>query len=595
MSKHLFPQCLLETLTFAIVISLWCASVSHAPAQSAQPENKQTDSVRGIVVNSVTREPVGRALVFSNDNRYATMTDGEGRFEFTFPPEQTADNKEAASESAGVASTVNNRRPNRPEMLMARKPGFLGERNGPPTWRSPIAGKELTIELTPEALIVGRVALPTSEPSDTIQLEIYRRHVQNGRAHWSRASSASTRASGEFRFAELSAGSYKLLTRELMDRDPVTFDPRGQQYGYPPIYFPNATDFTAAQTIQLAAGQVFQANISLVKHPYYPIKVAVTNVPPGVAGLSIVVSPMGHRSPGFALGYNNEDQMILGTLPDGNYSLEASSYAPNPASGLLNISVRGSAVEGVRMTLVPNGAIGVNVKEEFTSSEESSSQGVIISNGQTREPMREPRRYLNVYLEPADDFGNGGGSSFRRPSGPEDDSLAIDGVQPGRYWVRTNSSRGFVAAISSGTTDLQHHPLVVGLGGSGAPIEITVRDSAAEIDGTVEGVALTPSASENADPRLQGDTSSPHVYCIPLPDSSGEFREVWVPPDGKFGPQEMPPGTYRVLAFDRPQPELEYHNPEAMRAYDAKGQVVRLVAGQKEHLHLQLISSVEQP
>jgi hypothetical protein len=48
-----------------------------------------------------------------------------------------------------------------------------------------------------------------------------------------------------------------------------------------------------------------------------------------------------------------------------------------------------------------------------------------------------------------------------------------------------------------------------------------------------------------------------------------------------------------MLAFDRPQPELEYRNPETMRAYDAKGQLVRLVAGQKEHLHLQLISTSE--
>jgi len=55
----------------------------------------------------------------------------------------------------------------------------------------------------------------------------------------------------------------------------------------------------------------------------------------------------------------------------------------------------------------------------------------------------------------------------------------------------------------------------------------------------------------------------------------------------------MPPGTYRVLAFDRPQPDLEYRNPEAMKAYDAKGQLVRLIAGQKEHLHLQLVSPAE--
>ena len=78
--------------------------------------------------------------------------------------------------------------------------------------------------------------------------------------------------------------------------------------------------------------------------------------------------------PGYALGYNNRDQMIEGLLPDGNFTLEAASFGPNAASGQLNISVKGAAVEGPRMTLVPNGAISVNVQEEFTSNENTSSE-----------------------------------------------------------------------------------------------------------------------------------------------------------------------------------------------------------------------------
>ena len=621
MSKHLRVRRSFGSFAFTILLFGWCATAMSARAQNPQPENKQTDSIRGVVVNSVTHEPVGRALVYSSDNRFATMTDGEGHFEFTFPPEETNGNKEGASESTNAPSMTGGsvtcgpggcisvnppyRGPSRPQMLMARKPGFLDERNGTLNGnlnlQAAVAGKELTIEITPEALIVGRVVLANSEVSDPIQVEIYRLRVQNGSAHWDRSGGASTRSNGEFRFAELSAGTYKLLTRELMDRDPVTFDPNGQLYGYPPIYFPNATDFAAAQTIQLAGGQVFQANISLVKHPYYRVKVALAHVPTGVAGLGIVVSPMGHRGPGFALGYNNDDQAIEGSLPDGNYTLEASSYGPNAVSGLLNISVKGAALEGPRMSLVPNGSISVDVKEEFTSTEESGPPGMIIQGSSPSGNERGPRRYLSVYLESADDFGRGGGGSLRQPSGPDDDTLAIDGVAPGRYWVLAHSARGFVAAIRSGTTDLQHRPLVVGVGGSGAPIEITLRDGTAELDGTIEGVSAslgTTTGSETSPTGLahpQGDTSSAYVQCIPLPDSSGEVREISASRDGKFGPLEMPPGTYRVLAFSDGPQLLEYRNPEAMRAYESKGQVVRLIPGQKEHLHLQVISSSEQP
>jgi hypothetical protein len=600
MSKHLHPRLPLK------LILLLCASAS---AQTTQPEEKPADSIHGVVVNSVTHEPVAHALVFSPDNRFGTMTNSEGRFEFDLAkPDSAENNKEENSRSGnfgGSSSTCNaqgctnytsaNGGGYRISTLLARKPGFLTDQA--PTQNSQQdTTKELTISLIPEALIVGRVVLPTSEPSDTIQLELYRRQVQEGRAHWARVGGASTKSNGEFRFAELAAGTYKLLTRELMDRDPLTFDPRGQLYGYPPVYFPNATDFAAAQTIQLTAGEIFQADLSLVRHEYYSVKVPVANMPETARGLAIVVSAQGHRGPGYALGYNDRTQTIEGLLPNGNYTLEALGFAP-PSSGVVNISVKGAALEGPRMPLIPNGSITVNVKEEFTASEEAASNGRVVTGGIPGN-LRGPMRYLNVRLDPADDFGQDRPAWMRPPTAPDDDSLIIEGVQPGRYWVRVDTSRGYAAAITSGTTDLQHQLLTVGPGGSSPPIEITMRDDTAELDGVIEGA---PAQSEGAPVLatrtglISADGSFAHVYFVPLPDSGGQFKDIWVSADGKFAEPQMPPGTYRVLAFDRPQRELEYRDAEAMRAYEAKGLLVRLVAGQKEHLQLSLISSSEQP
>jgi hypothetical protein len=579
-----------------VLLSFSCASTISASAQSTQPENKQADSIRGTVVNSVTHEPIGRALVYSPDNHLATMTDSEGHFEFSFAePENNS-----RDDQSGSANKISYQAGNRNYALMARKPGFLDDRitQGLPTHTFVLGtaaiDKDFTLSLTPEALVVGRVVLPTAESSDTIRLELYRRQVQEGLAHWVLAGSASTRSNGEFRFAELSPGKYKLLTRELLDRDPLIFDPRGQLFGYPPVYFPNATDFAAAQTIQLSAGQILQADISLVRQKYYPIKVPVANAPPG-SRMSVVVSVQGNRGPGFALGYNNQNQMIEGLLPNGNYTLEASSFGPNPASGLLNISVKGAALEGgSRMILLATGPVGVNVREEFTSAQDSGLRRAFGIHGQSRGSPRGPRSYLNLRLEPADDFGEQRGAWLRPPSTPQDESLAIDGVQPGRYWVRADTSRGFVAAITSGTTDLQHQPFVVGSGGSDSPIEITMRDATAEIEGTIESIAAAfKGTGGTASTAASPESIEAHVYCVPLPDSAGEFRDIFVPANGEFSPQPLPPGTYRVLAFDRTQPELEYRSPEAMRAYEAKGQLVRLVAGQKEHLQLQLISTSE--
>jgi hypothetical protein len=544
----------------------------------------------------VTQEPIGRALVSSPDNRFATLTDSQGRFEFTFPKTETNLERDPNSglPLSGRVQIVNRVRP---DMLMARKPGFLNDQSNPAQNLQSATGKELTIPLTPEALIVGSVALPTSEAPDSIFLQIYRRQVLEGRAQWVPAGGTQSKSAGEFRFSDLPAGIYKLLTRELLDRDPLNADPRGQLFGYPPAYSQNAPDFESAGTIHVSAGETAQANLTLVKQPYFPVRVGVANVTPD-RGVNVSVYALGRKGPGFTLGYNNRDQAIEGMLPDGIYTVEASAFGPNAATGLLTLTVKGAAVEGPRMTMAPNSPIAVNVKEEFTSADSTGAASWNI-NGRNI-VLKGPRRYLNVVLEPADDFGPRGGGSLRSPTGPGDEGLVLESVQPGRYWVRVYSSRGFAASVLSGNIDLQHRPLVVGDGGSTSPIEITMRDDTAEIGGTVEGVpASTSGVVSIADGPVGPGVSyaamaaPAHIYCIPLPDSSGQFSEIFVSPDGSFISPPLPPGAYLLLAFDRPQPELEYRNPDAMRVYDTKGPVVRVASGQKENVRLQLISTSE--
>jgi hypothetical protein len=563
------------------------------PQVSAQPATDVRDTIHGTVVNSVTQEPVPRALVVSPDQRFATMTDDQGHFEFTVPKAE-APRPDLASSPDGNFN-ITEYWSNRPNGLSARKPGFLEDNNADTFLALAQNVKELKLSLVPEAIIAGQVSLPTSEAPDSIQLQIYRRQVQDGRAHWVPAGTTVSRFTGEFRFAGLHAGTYKLLTRELLDRDPLIFDPRGQLYGYPPVYYQDAADFDSATTIELSAGQTAQAHISLVKQPYYNVKIPVENVSTGF-GLNVNVYSQGRNGPGYSLGYSAATQTIDGMLPNGTYTVEATSYGQNTSSGRMSLSVKGAAAEGAHMTLVPGGSITINVKEEFTNKEPEGT--TTFNNGRRSFTLRGPRRYLNVHLESADDFVTGGNAFLRPPKGPEDDALVIQNVLPGRYWVRVQPSRGYAASVRSGTTDLQHEPLVIGAGGATSPIEITMRDDFATIDGNVDGIAPPPRAAATLQPEL-GDgapvslASPAHVYCIPLPDSSGAATEIAVAPDGSFASQPLPPGAYRLLAFDRQQPQLEYRDPEAMKAYDNKGPVVRVAGGQKEHVTLHLISTNE--
>ena len=90
-------------------------------------------------------------------------------------------------------------------------------------------------------------------------------------------------------------------------------------------------------------------------------------------------------------------------------------------------------------------------------------------------------------------------------------------------------------------------------------------------------------------------SSTPHAWvaCVPLPESPGQFQQLWVSSDGKFNAATIVPGTYRLLAFAATQPELPYRDPEAMRKYEGKGQVVHVAAGEKASVQLQIIPQVE--
>jgi hypothetical protein len=232
------------------------------------------------------------------------------------------------------------------------------------------------------------------------------------------------------------------------------------------------------------------------------------------------------------------------------------------------------------MTLAGNSSIILHVKEEFSTRDWKESASMMIEGRTIR--LHGPRLYLQVSAEPTDDFEQHRGGSIRPPTGPNDDSLVIENLAAGRYWLRLSSSRGYVAAATMGGVDLLHEPLVVAPGSS-TPIEITVRDDNAEIDGTVAGItagAMTTSAPA-------------YVYCVPLPDSSGQFQFLFVSPEGKFNSLTMAPGTYRVMALKNQRPNLPYRDAEAMRAYETKGQIVHLSPGQKTTLQLQIISGSE--
>ena len=155
-------QPLLREMVVAVLSIAWCTITVGAASQEAQPQ--ALSHLHGTVLNSVTHEPIAHALVYSEDDRFAIMTDNRGEFELTVPQSELR----AGGESS--TSEQNGHRHVPLSLLVARKPGFVSEDSW--TWAQS-GNQEATLFLTPEAVIAGHVALPSSEPPDSIEVAIY--------------------------------------------------------------------------------------------------------------------------------------------------------------------------------------------------------------------------------------------------------------------------------------------------------------------------------------------------------------------------------------------------------------------------------------
>lgn len=529
-------------------------------------------------MNRVTRAPVGRALVFSMGHEMAVMTDDRGRFEFKVGKKKEEDSGDAGAvpaASAGITVTT--------RFFQVRKPGYL-DSGQMPIRDDGSSSADTTIYLQPEALIVGKINSGDAEHFLRFNVQLYKQEFRLGQEHWQQAGNFTTWSDGEFRFAGLAAGTYKVLTSEQMDQEFQFGRPPAQEFGYPATFYPGVADFASANTIRVAAGQTFDANFTVTRRAYYPVRIPVSAAP-GEQGFNLMVYPLGHPGPGFSLGYDQGEQAIVGRMPDGVFTVGVVSYGPNSAAGMTNFSVQGAAVQGAGLIVVPNATLMVNVNESLrnvvTPLPEPPSQLGPYSRGAGR---RGPA--VQLELDPAEDFGL---AMFlnSQPVGDSTNTLQISGVVPGRYAVRVSPTQGYAASVLYGGVELLRQPLVVGLGGISSPIEVTLRDDGAEVQGEVDDDESVASAAVNGAPAMK---PTRFIYFVPMPGSTGQYRQTASNSQGAFIESQLPPGDYLVLVFSGSDPNLHLSFADAVAKYSAVGQVISVAPEQKLQLRLKTIA-----
>ena len=559
---------------------LLCAApiASHAQNLGQNPQPIDPSQVviqhfHGVVINAIDKKPIARALVTSGDQRMATMTDSDGRFSF--------DGRSPAANPAsttGLEPFVNARKMMNQSaiVLMARRPGYLNTNQMVRVSSDPQSSTdEIQLKLVPESMIRGHLSTSNDTKPSNIQIQLRHKQVQDGAATWVQNGAAQANSRGDYTFGDLPAGDYKLMSSAWTERGFGGAPGPDESFGYAPAYYGDTADLASSPVIHLGAGQTAEANLNLRASTFYRVTIPVANVPKD-GGLNIIVGNQQDQS-GLFMSLNSQTQIAEGFLPNGTYDIRASDFGQSPSSGLGRVEVAGKPVKASPITLSPSSPISVIVHEQYTADNNNSQP-----SGPTPMELFQ-RRPLNVTLRPAD--LNGPWVSLRNPKSRDDQDLVLDNVQPGSYRVIVTPTHGYVAAMSANSVDLLRQPLVVGPGGPGGPIDITLRDDAATLTGTV--------SSPNSTATQSDPNTIFAILCIPLDTNSAMQMPGVVANQGKFTIPNLAPGEYLVLAMGLTQnnsiPAIEYQNPDVLREYQTKGTTVTLSSGQKTEIQVPLL------
>jgi hypothetical protein len=531
-------------LTWLALVIATAGPIFVAPVCAEQDAAKVYE-VRGVVLNSVTHQPIARALVDGQQD--AILTDNDGRFELHLAEGGT--------------------------QIVVRRPGY-SQRQGLGHFVAVGANMpEFTFYLVPQASITGRVTLSTGEAADEVRFTAYRKWNINGHARWMMQGMFTTNSEGIFHMTDLEAPDSYMICSTSSQEGSGNGAPGTIRYGYPPVCYPGTTDLSSASALTVTPGQQAEADFTITRQPFYPVSITAAKSEKGQP-MGIQIHDQSGRGMGYPAQWREQRGSYEAYLPNGRYYAEAQSRGESPAYGRIDFSVADAPLTGLNLVTLPLHPTPVQIHKEF--SEDSSGGGPrnfagavqIGSGSQQGEP--QPGLMLTLSSDDAT-MGNMGGAGLRHVRGSLDpDAFELPEQTPGRYWLRTYAFQGYVSSITSGGVDLAREPLVIGSGGTSAPIEITLRNDGGRITGTV-GSGTPPGSTV-------GELSA-FISAIPLfPTTTQMPVSAVYGGNGQFTMMNVPPGSYRIVASDK-APDFDTADPQEMARVSAHGQTVTVEAG----------------
>lgn len=491
------------------------AAQDGSPTVSSR-DNDSHYSLTGTVINSVTGEPLRRAAVqMAGQSGSATLTDDSGHFQFDGLPQGQF-------------------------FVTAMKPGYY--ENGPGATGVTL-GRDtaaVVLKLTPCGVIAGRVTTRDGKPLEGFRISLIAKEILSGRKTWvERPAQGITNEDGEYRVAGLSADTYYVGVdsgQQTSLGEPGVVNAREQ--GYARVFYPGVSELSAASPIEVVPGQELEANFSLTPEPLYQVSGVV---PQAVTGLQFERKTGGEAD--FSAMAGIQDGRFQAKLPAGSYVVSGSTVQGTSLSTPGASVVISADNADVHVPLAATASIPVRILAEHAGP------------GAGERVLPEQIPGLRIELESASHMA-------RMKRWWNVQAGAIENVAPGAYMLRVQmAAPWWVKSAQCAGVNVLVDDFTVTDAGSSPPIEITLRDDAGFVTGTVSGAGQWPEVM---------------VLLVPAQGNKNNIDQT-IATMGAFSFQGVAPGDYAIVALDHGE-QVEFANPDVLSPYLSGAQQVHVPA-----------------
>jgi len=426
--------------------------------------------------------------------------------------------------------------------------------------------KDLSMRMTPQAVITGRIVDEKNEPIVSASVRTLRYSYQMGRRQLVPTGSAVTNDLGEYRIHSLAAGRYYLVAQEQQDNWEATVDASASPApdGYVATYYPGTADPTSAALIDVGPGvQLRGVNVTLAKARTFRVRGRVEG------RHDANVSFLRHGEARWMSVDNGEhaiDQKgnfeIDGVLP-GTYTLSATAWSDKKTlSAIQEVDVGEEDIDNIVLVLAPGTELSGHIAVESGTAPSLDSVSVFLR------PQEQMRMMYSSLIGHVHD------SAFSISDVISDVyHLQVMGLPDG-YWVKS---------IRMGDQDVK----LTGIDltrGPGDSVAVIVAPNAGQVDGAVLNDRQQPAAGAT-------------VVLVPatqLREYQDTYKTTVSDQNGRFSLKNLEPGEYKVFAWE----DVEYGaymDPDFLRPLEDRGQSVSIQESGHESVQLNVIPADSAP